>query len=143
MHPTMMLMELSLLSAESPPMNANMDVAAIRKFKGTKNTPAQHSAARSLSVWCSQGGQGGQGAQTNTDTENGRMLTEVVEREVASSKLVLHEGALADLGQHRRGSYGRVVTRLARGQGLVSSLSLGTSHGLGSNLGRHQLGLLS
>jgi len=34
------------------------------------------------------------------------MLTEVVKREVASSKLMLHEGALGDLGQHPGGAYG-------------------------------------
>ena len=31
------------------------------------------------------------------------LLTEVVKREVARSKLVLHEGTLADLGQHPGG----------------------------------------
>ena len=59
--------------SESPPMNAKMDVAAIRMFNGTKNTPTKHSAARALSVWCSQGGQGGQRATSMSFNEKNVM----------------------------------------------------------------------
>ena len=105
-----MLMGFSSLSSESPPMNANMDVAAIRKFNGTKNNPAEWRGLSQCGAVRAVGTV--QGAHTYTNTraracahrENGRMLTEVVKREVASSKLVLHEGTLGDLGQHRGGA---------------------------------------
>ena len=42
MHPTRMLKALlSSLMFESPAMNAKIDVAAMIKFSGTKNPPAQ------------------------------------------------------------------------------------------------------
>ena len=97
-HPTTMLKVVlsSLLTEDSPAMNAKMDVAAIRRFSGTKNTPAdaQRRAAVSLR---DRSGISLQGEC------HGQMLTEAVKREVARSKLVLHESALANLGQHRGG----------------------------------------
>ena len=94
---------LLLLMSESPAMNAKMDVVAMIMFNGTKNTPAQHSGAITLSDAVRMVGAVPGGTRTHThhaDTENGRMLTEAIEREVAGSKLVLKEGALADLSQH-------------------------------------------
>ena len=98
-HPTRMLKPLlSLLTEDSPAMNARMDVAAIRRFNGIKNTPAQCGAVV-LSV-----AQSGRLVSSAHHTHRGaHALTEAVKREVAGRKLVLHEGALADLGQHRGG----------------------------------------
>ena len=82
-------------------MNAKMDVVAMIMFNGTKNTPAQHSGAITLSDAVRVVGAVPGGTRTHThhvDTGNGR--TEAIEREVAGSKLVLQEGALADLSQH-------------------------------------------
>ena len=90
-------MLFSLLTLDSPATNAKMEVAAIKMLSGTKNTPAQwrgHGAVRAV---------GARARTHQAHRENGRMRTEAVKREVAGSKLVLHEGALADLGQHRGG----------------------------------------
>ena len=90
-----------------------MDVAAIRTFNGTKNNPAEWSGLSQCVAVRAVGAV--QGVHTHTHTHKsthtrahteGRMLTEVVKREVASSKLMLHEGALGDLGQHPGGAYG-------------------------------------
>eukprot|EP00964_Phaeocystis_antarctica_P003397 scaffold1828_cov62-Phaeocystis_antarctica.AAC.4 len=88
MHPTRMLL-LNFKSMPFLPMNAKIDPAAISRFKGTKNTPMHcHrglSVAQSICMHCQ-----GPGAI-------GGMLTEIVPREVAGSKLVLDERALAHL----------------------------------------------
>ena len=92
-HPTTMLIKAvlsSLLTEDSPAMNAKMDVAAIRRFSGMKNTPAQRRSDSAVSSGISLQGKR-------------HALTEAVKREVARSKLVLNESALAHLGQHRGG----------------------------------------
>ena len=106
---TMLRRVLSMLAEDcSPAMNDKTDVAAMRRFSGIKNNPVC-AVARLLSQGRSQG-RGRSGGESHTGTrqilrERVHLLTEAVKHEVARSKLVLHEGALADLGQHPGGAH--------------------------------------
>jgi hypothetical protein len=78
-HPTTMLIKAvlsSLLTEDSPAMKTKMDVAAIRRFSGTKNTPAQRRSDSAITLHSSEISLQGKR----------HALTEAAKREVARSK---------------------------------------------------------